>query len=85
MARSAPCQAALERLIWRDRLAEVLAVAEPIDLAIACLRVEGLSLEETAARLGLSRKAVYRRLERWRRRIEEGQPELAAWLGKAST
>jgi DNA-directed RNA polymerase specialized sigma24 family protein len=82
MARSAPRQYALERLVWQDRVAEVLAEAEPADLVLACLLVEGLSLEETAGRLGISQKAVYGRLERWRRRIGEGQPELAAWLGE---
>lgn len=80
MARMAPRQVALERLVWRDRVAEVLAVAEPADLVLACLLVEGLSLEETAGRLGISQKAVYGRLERWRKRIGEGQPELAEWL-----
>jgi DNA-directed RNA polymerase specialized sigma24 family protein len=80
MARTAPRQAALERLIWRDRVAEVLAVAEPADLVMACLLVEGLSREETAGRMGISQKAVYGRLERWRKRIGEGQPELARWL-----
>ena len=82
MARAAPHQAALERLVWRDRLAEVLAVAEPADLVLACLLVEGLSLEAAAGRLGISQKAVYGRLERWRKRIGEGQPELASWLGE---
>jgi predicted DNA-binding protein (UPF0251 family) len=80
MARTAPRQAALERLVWRDRVAEVLAVAEPTDLMLACLLVQGLSVEEAAGRLGISQKAVYGRLERWRKRIGEGQPELAAWL-----
>jgi hypothetical protein len=85
MARTAPRQAALERLVWRDRVTEVLAVAEPADLALACLLVEGLSVEAAAGRLGISQKAVYGRLERWRKRIGEGQPELAVWLGRAST
>lgn len=80
MARTAPRQPALERLVWRDRIAEILAVAEPVDLVLAWLLVEGLSLEETAGRLGISQKAAYGRLERWRQRIGAGQPELAAWL-----
>ena len=82
MQRAAPRQLVLERLVWRDRVAEVLAVAEPADLAIACLLTDGLSLEQTARRLGMRPKSVYRRLERWRRRIAETQPGLAAWLGK---
>jgi DNA-directed RNA polymerase specialized sigma24 family protein len=49
-------------------------------LLLACLLSDGLSLEETAGRLGMCQKAVYRRLERWRKRIGEGQPELAAWF-----
>jgi predicted DNA-binding protein (UPF0251 family) len=82
MARAAPRQAALERMVWRDRVAEVLEVAEPADLALACLLVEGLSVETAARRMGISQKAVYGRLERWRKRIGVGQPELARWLGE---
>jgi len=52
LARTAPRQAALERLVWRDHVAEVLAVAEPADLVLACLLVEGLSVEAAAGRDG---------------------------------
>jgi len=40
---------------------------------------------EAAQPLGISNDAVYQRLERWRQRIGQAQPELAVWLGEAST
>jgi transposase len=66
-----------------DRVEEALAMpqSEPAGLVTACLLAEGLSPEETAGRLGMSRATVYRRLERWPKQIGETQPELAARFG----
>lgn len=58
---------------------------EPADLVMAYLLSDGLSPVEDAERLGIPNRAVRTRLERWRQPTGEAQPELAAWLGEAST
>src|SRR6185503_8745415 len=60
-----------------EALREALWALAPIDrhVVVACL-VDGESGDEVAARLGMSRDAVYQRLLRARRRLRK---DLEAW------
>jgi hypothetical protein len=69
-----------DRLIEQDTFAEMLALLEPEELSIACLRLEGLSDEQIASLLDISRGTVRCRMEQARQRIVETMPELASVL-----
>jgi DNA-binding CsgD family transcriptional regulator len=60
--------------------AEMLALLEPEELLIACLRLEDLSNEQIASLLDVSPKSVRSRMEQAVQRIVEALPELAPVL-----
>lgn len=71
---------ALERVIERETFAEILACLTPEELAVAALRLEGLSDAEIGALLGTSRQAVRQRLTKAQARIAYTRPDLAPAL-----
>ena len=70
----------VDRLIEQDTFAEVLALLEPEELLIACLRLEDLSNEQIASLLDISPKSVRSRMEQAMQRIVEALPELVPVL-----
>jgi hypothetical protein len=70
----------LEQLVEQDTFAEMLALLEPEDLAIAALRLEGLSDSQIAALLHVDPRTVGWRMEKAQLRIMEVLPELAPFL-----
>ena len=70
----------LDRLVEQDTFAEVLALLEPEELVIACLRLEALSDEQIASLLDIDRGTINRRMEQARQRIVEALPELGPVL-----
>jgi len=70
----------VDRLIEQDTSAEMLALLEPEELLIACLRLEDLSNEQIASLLDISPKSVRSRMEQAMQRIVEALPELAPVL-----
>jgi predicted DNA-binding protein (UPF0251 family) len=70
----------VDRLIEQDTFAEMLALLEPEELLIACLRLEDLSNEQIASLLDISSKSVRSRMEQAMQRIVEALPELAPVL-----
>ena len=71
----------VDRLIEQDTFAEMLALLEPEELLIACLRLEDLSNEQIASLLDISPRSVRSRMEQAMQRIVEALPELAPVLG----
>jgi predicted transcriptional regulator len=70
----------LERLIARETFAEMLDLFEPEDLAIAVLRLEGLSDTQIGSLLGVTASATNLRLKKARQRIMKQLPEWAPLL-----
>jgi len=71
---------ALDRVVERETFAEILACLTPQELAVAALRLEGLSDAEIGILLGTSRQAVRQRLAKAQMRIIYTRPELAPAL-----
>lgn len=71
---------ALDRVVERETFAEILVCLTPQELAVAALRLEGLSDAEIGTLLGMSRQAVRQRLAKAQLRIIYTRPELAPAL-----
>jgi hypothetical protein len=71
---------ALDRVIEKETFAEILACLTPEELAVAALRLEGLSNAGIGTLLGMSRQAVRKRLIKAQMRIIYTRPELAPAL-----
>ena len=72
----------LDRLLLRDTFAEILALMTPEEIAVAALRIEGLSDVQIAALLGLEHSTISRRMTRAQERIAAELPEAAHLLGR---
>jgi DNA-binding CsgD family transcriptional regulator len=72
-----PC---LDRLISAEVLAQALALMRPRELAVAALRVDGLTDVQIGELLGIGPTAVNNRIVRARARILDALPELRVCL-----
>jgi hypothetical protein len=72
----------LEQLLLRETFAEILACMTPEELAVAALRLEGLTDHQIAALLGLEPSAISQRMIRAQERIVAELPEAAHLLGR---
>ncbi|MFC2037961.1 hypothetical protein ACFLYD_08400 [Chloroflexota bacterium] len=70
----------VQRLIWRETFAEVVAELTPEEVMVAWLRVQSLSDAEIGQRLGLDRERVEGKMLRARRRIAHRLPHLTPLL-----
>jgi excisionase family DNA binding protein len=72
-----PC---LENIVSAETLAHALSLMHPHELAVAALRVDGLTDVQIAAMLGIGPTAVNARVTRARQRILRSVPELRVCL-----
>jgi excisionase family DNA binding protein len=70
----------LDALCSRERVREILDALDPIDTLIGLLRAEGLSDTQIGSELGMSRQAVWARMDLARQRIVAALPELRVAL-----
>lgn len=70
----------LDRLVARERVAEILEALTPAELVVALLRAEGMSDEEVGAFLGVGGAVVRQRMIRARRRIRREVPGAARMM-----
>ena len=73
-------QQPVERLVERDTFAEMVALLEPVELLIACLRLEDLSDDQIASLLDVDRCTVHGYMEQALQRIVAALPELGVVL-----
>jgi hypothetical protein len=69
-----------DELCSGERVGEILDVLDPIDTLIGLLRAQGLSDTQIGAELGISRQAVWARMDLARKRIVTALPELRVAL-----
>lgn len=67
---------ALDRLVEQDTFAEMVALLKPVELIIACLRLEDLADDQIASLLDIDRSTVHAHMEQALQRIVEALPEL---------
>ncbi|MFN2167708.1 MAG: sigma factor-like helix-turn-helix DNA-binding protein [Anaerolineae bacterium] len=70
----------LQRIIERETFREIISLLEPMDLIVAAMRLEGLTDDEIARILGVSRSPVTSRMKRACQRIIHLRPDLAPVL-----
>lgn len=71
---------ALDRLVEQDTFAEMVSLLRPVELMIACLRLEDLADDQIASLLDLDRSTVHSHMEQALQRIVEALPELGVVL-----
>ena len=70
----------LDRLVERDTFAEMVALLKPVELLIACLRLEDLSDDQIASLLDVDRCTVHLHMEQALQRVADALPELGVVL-----
>lgn len=71
---------ALDELIARETLTEILSLLRLEELIIARLRLDGLDDAQIGELLGLDRSTIHHRMVRAQQRIIEQRPDLAGLL-----
>ena len=74
-------RAMLDRIIALENYAEMLEELRPLELAVAALRLEGLTYAAAAELLGISSGAAYSRMARARRRLRVLFPHIKRVVG----
>ena len=70
----------LDRLVARERVAQILDALTPAELVVALLRAEGLTDEQIGGFLGVECTVVRQRMKRARRRIGRHVPGAAGLI-----